>query len=62
MSSEIDYSSLDKRTIERMIRQGFVEEKTIDKAMKALPDVSTKAAPVESSLSEDDDFDDEGEE
>lgn len=61
MSSEIDYSTLDKRTIERMIRQGFVDEKTIDKAMKGLPDLADKAAPVEASLTEDDDFDDEDE-
>lgn len=60
MSSEIDYSTLDKRTIDRMIRQGFVEEKTVEKALKALPDVADKASPVEASLT-DDDFDDEDE-
>lgn len=59
MSSEIDYTTLDKRTIERLIRQGHVEEKVIEKAMKGLPDLADKAAPVEASLTDDDDFDDE---
>ncbi|MEW6430476.1 MAG: hypothetical protein AB1730_03110 [Myxococcota bacterium] len=58
MSSEIDYTTLDKRVIERLIRQGFVDEKVIEKAMKGLPDLADKAAPVEASLS-DDEFDDE---
>jgi hypothetical protein len=62
MSSEIDYSTLDKRTIERMIRQGLVDEKTVEKALKGLPDLADKAAPVEASLTEDDDVDGEGEE
>jgi hypothetical protein len=58
MSSEIDYTTLDKRVIERLIRQGFVDEKVVEKAMKGLPDLADKAAPVEASLS-DDEFDDE---
>ncbi|MEW5737284.1 MAG: hypothetical protein AB1938_00070 [Myxococcota bacterium] len=61
MSTETDYTSQDKRTIERQIRQGFIDEKTIEKALKALPDLADKAAKVEASLT-DDDSDDEGEE
>jgi hypothetical protein len=60
MSNETDYTKLDKRAIERQIRQGFVDDKTIDKAMKVLPDLADKAMPVDAAL-DDDDFDDEGE-
>lgn len=62
MSTDIDFTTQDKRTIERQVRQGFVDEKTVDKALKALPDLADKAAPVEASLLDDDDFDDEGDE
>lgn len=61
MSTDTDFTTQDKRTIERQVRQGFVDEKTVDKALKALPDLADKAAPVEASLL-DDDFDDEGDE
>lgn len=61
MSNDIDYTTLDKRTIDRLVRQGIADEKTIDKALKALPDLADWAAKVEASLI-DDDFDDEDEE
>ncbi|GMU62762.1 MAG: hypothetical protein AMXMBFR34_45250 [Myxococcaceae bacterium] len=61
MSNDIDYTTLDKRTIDRLVRQGIADEKTIDKALKALPDLADRAAKVEASLI-DDDFDDEDEE
>jgi hypothetical protein len=62
MSTDIDYTKMDKRTLERMVRQGLVDEKTIEKAMKALPDKAEQGAPVEASLLDDEDFDDEDEE
>jgi molybdate-binding protein len=62
MSTDIDYTKLDKRTIERLVRQGVVDEKTIEKAMKALSDKADLATPVESSLLDDEDYDDEDEE
>jgi hypothetical protein len=55
MSSEIDFTKLDKRLIERMVRQGIVDQKTVEKALKGLEDLSDKAAPVEASLTENDD-------
>ncbi|MCC6335913.1 MAG: hypothetical protein IT380_18220 [Myxococcales bacterium] len=61
MSNDIDYTTLDKRTIDRLVRQGIADEKTIDKALKALPDLADRAAKVEASLI-DDDLDDEDEE
>jgi hypothetical protein len=62
MSTDIDYTKLDKRTIERLVRQGVVDEKTIEKAMKGLSDKADLATPVESSLQDDEDYDDEDEE
>ncbi len=56
--SEIDLRYQDKRTAERYLRQGILEEKAWEKHLKSLPDVSDKAAPVESTL-DSDDFDDE---
>lgn len=57
--SEIDPRYQDKRTAERYLRQGVLEEKAWEKHLKSLPDVSDKAAPVEAVLESDDDFDDE---
>jgi hypothetical protein len=47
----------DVRTIDRTIRKGLVTRKDYDKYLKALPDVSDKAAPADA-LSLDDDDDD----
>lgn len=59
--SEIDPRYQDKRTAERYLRQGVLDEKAWEKHLKGLPDVSDKAAPVEALLDNDDDFDDEDE-
>lgn len=37
----------DKRTVERYIRSGKVDEKEFEKYVKALPDLADKAQPVE---------------
>jgi hypothetical protein len=52
----------DKRTIERHLRAGAVEDKAWEKHLKSLPDVADKAAPVDSVLAptEADDEEDEG--
>lgn len=60
MSTEIDYTTQDKRLIERQIRQGFVDARAVEKALKTLPDLADKAAKVEASLT--DDVDDEDKE
>ena len=57
----IDPKHADKRTVERYIRLGVVDEKEYEKHLKALPDLAENALPVEALLDEDDDdFDDEG--
>lgn len=59
MSESIDPKHLDKRTAERYIQSGLLDEKVWDKYLKSLPDVAEKAAPVESTVSGDEDFDDD---
>lgn len=58
MSAELDLSKLDRRTVDRLIRTGQLDEKAWEKHVKGLPDVADKSAPVEAVL-ENDDFDDE---
>ena len=57
----IDPKHADKRTIERYIRLGVVDEKEYEKHLKALPDLADQALPVEEVLDEDDEIDDEQE-
>ena len=59
MSETIDPRFLDKRTAERYINSGLLDEKAWDKHLKSLPDVAEKAAPVESTVTGDDFDDDE---
>jgi hypothetical protein len=62
MSDTLSARHQDKRTIERHLRAGAVDEKNWEKHLKSLPDVADKAAPVDSVLSptDDEDEDDEG--
>lgn len=59
--SDIDLRYSDKRTVERYIRLGLVDEKAWEKHLKSLPDAAEKAQPVEAVLSEDEDYEDEDE-
>ena len=61
MADPIDPRFLDKRTAERYLRAGLLDEKTYERHIKSLPDVAEKSAPVETSMM-DDDFEDEDEE
>ncbi len=62
MSETIDPRMLDKRTAERYIAAGLLDEKVWEKHLKSLPDLAEKAAPIEATVSEDDDIDDDDEE
>ena len=55
--AEIDLRNQDKRTADRYIRQGQIEDKAWEKHLKSLPDVSDKCSPVEVVM--DEDIDDE---
>ena len=62
MSETIDPRFSDKRTAERYMRSGQLDEKAWEKHIKALPDVAEKGEPVEANLSDlDDDFEDDKE-
>lgn len=54
MSDQASLKYTDKRTIDRYMRTGQVDEKTWEKHLKSLPDVAEKAAAIESSMSEGD--------
>jgi len=59
--AEIDLNKADKRTVERYIRMGLIDEKAWEKHLKSLPDAAEKAQSIESTLVEGED-DDEGDE
>lgn len=56
-SAEQEFENVDKRILERLVRQGKMDERVWEKHLKTLPDVSEKCQPVESVM--DDDIDDE---
>jgi hypothetical protein len=58
MAEEQDPKHLDKRTAERYLRMGVVDEKAYERHIKGLPDVADKGVPVET-LMLDDDFEDD---
>ena len=46
MADAIDPKYLDKRTQDRYLRSGQLDEKTLDKHLKSLPDVAEKSSQV----------------
>ncbi|WP_375772272.1 hypothetical protein NR798_15740 [Archangium gephyra] len=65
MADPTDPKQLDKRTAERYLRSGAVEEKAYQRHIESLPDVAEKSVPVETvmhdELEDEEDFDDEDE-
>jgi hypothetical protein len=63
MAEPLDPKNIDKRTAARYLAQGEVDDKAWDRYLKSLPDVSEKAAQVETVMADSDDFlDDESDE
>ncbi len=62
MAQAIDLKLLDKRTAERYISLGLLDEKEWEKHVSSLKDVSDKATPIETSMGEEEDFDDDEDE
>jgi hypothetical protein len=63
MAEPLDPKNIDKRTAARYLAQGEVDEKAWERYLKSLPDVSEKAAQVETVMADTDDFpDDESDE
>ena len=50
MADSNDPRFLDKRTAERYIRLGLLDEKVWEKHLKSLPDAAEKAAEVETAI------------
>lgn len=51
--SDIDLRYTDKRTAERYLRMGLLDEKAYEKHLKSLPDLLEKASKIEATLPED---------
>jgi hypothetical protein len=58
MPDDIERKLVDKRVAQRYLKKGRLDEKEYDRYLKALPDVSEQAVPVESNLDADDLVDD----
>ena len=54
MADTVDPKYLDKRTAERYLRNGQLDDKAYERHLKGLPDVADKAAPVETAMDADD--------
>jgi hypothetical protein len=58
MADTLDPKHLDKRTVERYLRGGQLDDKAYERHLKSLPDVAEKAVPVDTAM-EGEDFDTE---
>lgn len=61
MAETANPKHLDKRTVERYLRNGELNDKDYERHISELPDVSEKSVPVET-LMHDEDFEDEEDE
>ena len=61
MADAMDPKHLDKRTAERYLRSGQLEEAAYKQHIESLPDVAEKSVPVET-LMQDEDFEDDEDE
>jgi hypothetical protein len=56
MAEPLDPKNIDKRTAARYLVQGEVDEKAWERYLKSLPDVTEKAAQVETMMADADDI------
>jgi hypothetical protein len=56
MADTLDPKHLDKRTAERYLRSGQLDEKAYERQLKSLPDLAEKATIIETAM-DGDDFD-----
>lgn len=64
MADTLDPKLVDKRTAERNLRKGLLDEKAYERFLKSLPDAAEKAVPVEATMGDEDldeEYDDEDE-
>jgi hypothetical protein len=57
MADTLDPKHLDKRTAERYLRNGQLDEKAYERHLKCLPDVTEKSVPVETAMDSEEDYD-----
>lgn len=62
MADTLDPKYLDKRTAERYLRSGQLDEGTYKRHIEELPDVAEKSATVETAMDGEEFFDDEDDE
>lgn len=62
MADTIDPRFIDKRTAERYMRTGQLDEKVYEKHLKSLPDLDDDALPVVTVMDEDELFDEDDDE
>ncbi len=53
MSDTLDPKLVDKRTADRHLREGQLDQKAYERHLKSLPDVAEKSEPVTTSMAED---------
>jgi len=53
MSDTLDPKLVDKRTAERYLREGQLDQKAYERFLKILPDVAEKSEAVTTSMAED---------
>jgi hypothetical protein len=56
MAESFEPKDIDKRTAPRYLAQGLVDEKAWERYLKSLPDVTEKAATVETMMADTDDI------
>jgi len=59
MPEPIDPKDVDKRTAQRYVRAGLLDEKAYEKYLKSLPDSAEKAAPLDTGMFENEADDDD---
>jgi hypothetical protein len=52
MADTIETKLIDKRTYERYLQNGRLDDKAYERHIKGLPDLADKAAPVETTMGE----------
>lgn len=50
MADSIDFDSVDKRIVSRLLKKGLLNEKDYEKHLKALPDLQEQSATIEATL------------
>ncbi len=64
MADSIETKLIDKRVVQRYLKKGRVDEKEYERHLKALPDLSEQAVPIEAALDSEalDDLDEDDDE